>query len=441
MTIEPLTVGFIGFGILFLLLFLGMPIGFTFAIIGFSGAAYFLGWTNALQYLTSTPFTVFNLSYTMTVVPLFIFMGALCYYAGVSSELYFTVYNWIGRLPGGLAMATVGACAMFAAVSGSSLATAATMGTVALPEMRKYKYDDALATGAVAAGGTIGILIPPSIALVIYGLFAEQSIGRLFAAGLIPGILEAVFYMITIFTLSKINPHYGPPGPRTTWRTKIYSLKATWSVVVLFGMVMGGLYFGFFTPTEAGAVGAFGAFVIALGRRRLTWHGLASSLADSGKTVGFIFLILLGAIIFFYFMVQSQVPERLSAFIVGLQVNRYIIIAGLMVMYIFLGCVMEGLAIILLTTSVILPLVVSMGFDPIWFGIILVRVLEMGLITPPVGINVFVIKGVAKDVPMYTIFKGIIPFLIADIFHVTLLIAVPKVVMWLPDMMRQMQTR
>ena len=432
---TPLTVGLIGTGILFILLFSRMQIGLVMGLVGFAGFVYLQGLDPGLGILGTVPYRTFA-DYGLSVVPLFILMGEFCFFAGVSKDLYDTVHSWLGQLRGGLAMATVGACASFAAVSGSSLATAATMGTVALPEMRRYKYDDRLATGCVAAGGTIGILIPPSVILIIYGIITEQSIGKLFAAGFIPGVLEAVFYMVTIYILCKFNPLLGPPGPRTSFIQKIVSLKGTWVVVLLFVVVMGGIYLEVFSPTEAARVGAFGAFVFAIARRRLVWQAFKESLVETGKTTAMIFIILVGAMIFNYFLAVSRLPFELADFIGGLQVNRYIILGFILVTYLFLGCIMSALAMILLTVPIFFPVIVALGFEPIWFGIIIVRVVEVASITPPVGLNVFIIKGVAKDVPMYTIFRGILPFFVADMCHVALLIAIPQLSLFLPGLMK-----
>lgn len=433
---SPLTTGVVGIVALFVLIFGGMPIALAMSLVGFVGYGCISGWADALWRLQSVPFTTFSTSYAMTCIPLFILMGELCFHAGISQELYKTVHAWLGRLRGGLAMATVGACASFAAVSGSSVASAATMGTVALPEMKRYKYDSALATGSIAAGGSIGILIPPSVVLIVYGLIADQSIGRLFLAGFIPGILEAIFYMGVIYLLCLRNPQLGPPGPATSFCQKIKVLRNTWPVLILFGLVMGGIYFGVFTPTEAGGIGAFGAFVFAVARRKLTLRVFGASLISTAKTTAFILLIIMGANILGFFLTLTKLPNELAGFISGFEVNRYIIMAGIMVMYVGLGCVMEGLSIILLTVPILLPLLHGMGFDPIWYGIIIVRVVEIGLITPPLGINVFIIKGVAKDVPMYTIFRGIVPFLMADMCHVALLVAVPQLALFLPNLMK-----
>jgi tripartite ATP-independent transporter DctM subunit len=412
-----------------------MPIGFVMALVGFVGFAYLAGFKPALGLLRTVPYRTFA-DYGMSIIPLFILMGEFCFFAGLSKDLYDTVHNWLGHLRGGLSMATVGACAGFAAVSGSSLATAATMGKVALPEMKRYKYDDSLATGSIAAGGTIGILIPPSVVLIIYGVITEQSIGKLFAAGFIPGILEAVFYMFTIYILCRRNPLIGPPGPMTSFRQKIVSLKNTWVVLLLFVLVIGGLYFGVFSPTEAAGVGAFGAFAFGLARRRLGWQAIKNSLIEAGKTTAMIFIIITGAMILGYFLAVSRLPFELASFIGGLAINRYLILGFILVIYILLGCVMDSLAMILLTVPIFFPLITQLGFNPIWFGILIVRVCEIGLITPPVGLNVYIIKGVAEDVPMHTIFKGIIPFLIADLCHVALLVAVPQISLLLPSLMR-----
>ena len=431
---TSLALGYIGIAVLIVLLFSGIHIGVAMGLIGFFGLAYLSGWEAALSVLGAVPFTTFG-DYGLSVIPLFMLMGAFCFYAGISTDLFNTVHKWLGHFRGGLAMATVGACAGFAAVSGSSLATAATMGTVALPEMKKYNYDPALATGSIAAGGTIGILIPPSVILIIYAVLTEQSVGKLFLAGFIPGVLEAIFYIGVIYIICKINPHMGPPGPRTTFIEKIVALKSTWIVFLLFAMVIGGLYFGVFSPTEAAGVGAGGAFVFAFARGRLNWRNFRDSLVETTRTVAMIFVIILGAMIFGYFLAVTRLPFKLADFIGALPVSPYVIIILILVLYLFLGCVMDAMGMILLTVPILFPLTVKLGFDSIWFGIIIVRVFEMAAITPPVGMNVFVIKGVAGDVPMGTIFRGIIPFLMADVVHITLLVAVPQIALFLPGFM------
>jgi tripartite ATP-independent transporter DctM subunit len=346
------------------------------------------------------------------------------------------MYRWLGFLPGGLAMATVGSCAGFAAVCGSAPATVATMGTVALPEMRRYKYDPRLATGCIAAGGSIGSMIPPSVALIIYAILTEQSIGKLFLAGFLPGVLEAFFYMITIYILCKRNPLMGPKGERVSFRQRILSLKGTWGVLALFILVIGGIYAGIFTPTEAAGIGAFGALLYALGKRQLSWKKFTDSLVETGKTTAIAFLILIGAVIFGYFLAVTRLPFELGSFVSELDVNRYVILGVIMLTYLFLGAVMSGLAVIMLIVPIFFPVIVALGFDPIWFGIITVRMMEIGQITPPVGINVFIMKGVAKDVPISVIYRGIAPFLIADILHVVLLVVFPQIALFLPGLIK-----
>jgi len=432
---TPSAAGLLGIVLLVVLIFTGMPIGIVMGLVGFLGMTYISGLKAGLNIMGTTPHTTAS-SYGLSVVPLFILMGAFCYHSGLGKEIYFAVHRWLGHLPGGLAMATVGACALFAAVSGSSLATAATMGMVALPEMRRFKYDSSLATGSIAAGGSIGILIPPSVILVIYAILTEQSIGKLFLAGFIPGILEALFYMITIYILCKRNPLIGPKGPKSNFKERVGAFKAAWGVVVLFVLVIGGIYLGVFTPTEAAGVGAFGAILFSVARRALTWQNFKDSLYESGKNTAMIFVVLIGAMLLGYFLAVSRLPFELSTFVSELQVNRYFVLAIIIALYLVLGAIMSSLAMIVLTVPILFPVVQSLGFDPIWFGIIIVRVVEVGQITPPVGINVFIIKGVAKDVPLETIFKGIVPFLIADVCHIALLLAVPQLATFLPGLMK-----
>ena len=433
--IDPLTAGFLGIGLLIVLLFSGIPIAIAMGLVGFLGLAYVNGLKPGLNSMGSTPHSIAS-SYNLSVIPLFVLMGAFCFHSGLSKDLYYAVYRWIGHFPGGLAMATVGACASFAAVSGSSVATTATMGMVSLPEMKRYQYDPGLAAGSIAAGGSIGILIPPSIILVLYGVLTEQSIGKLFAAGFIPGILEALFYMVTIYILCTRNPDLGPKGARANFRERMISIKATWGVVALFLLVIGGIYLGIFTPTEAAGVGAFGAFLFALGRKRLNWQTFTASLKETSTTTAMVFLILIGAALLGYFLAVTRLPFELSSYVSGLALNRYIILGFIIGLYLILGAIMSSLAMIVLTVPIIFPVIEALGFDPIWFGIIIVRVVEMGQITPPVGINVYVLKGVAKDLPLEVIFKGVFPFILTDLCHVALLIAVPQLATFLPSLMR-----
>ena len=430
---EPITVGLIGIGILILLLFAGIPIGVGMSLVGLFGFGYLTDMDAALGLLRTVPYTTFA-SNNLSVIPLFILMGSFSLAAGMSENLFKAVYKWLGSLRGGVAQATIVACACFAAISGSSLATAATLGAVALPEMRKYKYRDSLATGAVAAGGSIGILIPPSVILIIYGIITEQSIGKLFLAGFIPGIMEMAFYMVTVWFLTTLNPESGPKGPKTGLNEKVRALKQTWEVLLLFIVVIGGIYAGIFTPTEAAGVGAFGTFFFALVRKKLSWSVFNRSLTNTLRTTGMLFLIMMGAMIFGYFLSVSQLPFDIASLVGELSVNRYIVLVAILLITLVLGCIMDSMAIVLLTIPVFFPLIVDLGFNPVWFGILVVRVTEMGLITPPVGINVFIIKGIS-DVPISTIFKGIIPFLAADMIQVAVLIMFPQIVLFIPNLM------
>jgi len=431
---SPVTVGIIGIFFLFLLLALRMQIGFSMALVGFLGFTVLCSLEASFSIMGMVAFKT-GTAYSLTVIPLFILMGQFANHSRMGMEIYETVYRWLGFLPGGLSMATTGACAGFAAISGSSLATAATMGMVALPEMKRFKYDDSLATGCIAAGGTLGILIPPSTVLIIYGILTEQPIATLFIAGVLPGLLLSGLFIATIYAMTKYKPSLGPPGPRFTMKEKIYSLKGTWSLLALFLLVIGGLYTGWFTPTEAAGVGAFGAFFITIIKRRLNRDNLRESLTETVKTTAMVFVILIGANIFGYFLTISQIPDQLSTWIGELGLNRYVVMSTLIFAFIILGCFMEGLAIMVLTIPIVYPMVMEMGFDPIWFGIIITLTMEMSLITPPVGINVFIISGVAKDVPMYTIFKGILPFWFAMLVCIILLLIFPHIALFLPASM------
>ncbi|WDP92293.1 MAG: TRAP transporter large permease [Desulfobacter sp.] len=431
---NPVTIGVIGICVLIVLILLRMHIGICMGLVGFLGFAWIAGVDVAMGVLKTVPYTTFA-NQGMSVIPLFILMGAFAFTAGMSEDLYRAVHKLFGSLRGGLAMATVAACACFAAISGSSLATAATLGRVAMPEMEKYKYDSALATGSIAAGGSIGILIPPSVILIIYGILTEQSIAKLFLAGFIPGILEALFYIITILILTRMKPELGPPGPRTTLTDKFLALLKTWEVIVLFLLVIGGIYLGVFTPTEAAGIGAFCTFLFSLFRKKMTWAKFTGSLAETMQTAGMLFLIVLGAMILGYFFSITRLPYELSSAVSALPVNRYVIVVLILAVVLVLGCLMDSLAIVLLTVPVFYPLVIDLGFNPIWFGILMVRVTEMGLITPPVGLNVFIIKGIT-NVPMETVFKGVFPFLVADFCQIVLMIIFPQIVLFLPDLMK-----
>lgn len=431
---SPAEIGVVGMAVLFVLLFLGVPVGVALGGVGFVGFMAVSGWEAALGILRIVPYSTFS-NYGLIVIPLFVLMGNFAFHSGLSGDLYGTARAWFGRIRGGLAMATIAACAAFAAVSGSSVATAATMGKIALPEMKKHKYDDGLATGTLAAGGTIGILIPPSVILIIYGVLTENSIGKLFLAGFLPGILQAVLYITVIAVMCLLFRRLGPPGESSSWWEKVKSLRGSWMVLALFLLVIGGIYFGIFSPVEAAGIGAFGAFFIALIRRKLTWSRFKDSLTDAVLTSAMIFLIMLGANIFGYFLAVTGLPQALSDAMLGMDVNRYWIFLMIVIIYIILGMFMDSMAMILITIPIFYPVIQQLGFDAIWFGIIIVKVAEIGLITPPVGMNLYVIQGISDNVPMGKVFKGVTPFIVADFVHVALLTAFPIIALLIPNIM------
>jgi len=431
---SPIVVGVIGFVVLFSLLAFGLPIGVGMAVVGFGGLWYLISQGAAIVKLGIIPFEVMT-NWGLATLPLFLLMAHIVFAAGFSRDLYNVAAKWLGHQRGGIAMATVGGCAGFAAVSASSLATAVTMGLVALPEMKRYNYDPALSTGCIAAGGTMGQMIPPSAGLITYGIITGTSIGRLFAGGLIPGIIEGVFYIITIYILCRWKPSLGPRGPRYSLKEKVMSFAGCGELIGLIILVLGGIIFGWFSPTEAGAIGASGAIAFSLFRRRLNWEKFKHALVETMKTTGMLYGILIGAFVFKYFMAVTTIPFALADFVGGLPLSPLAIMALIMVVYLFLGAVMDALTMILLTIPIFFPLAMSLGFDPVWFGVILVGMTEIGLITPPIGMNVYAISGIAPDVPITTIFKGVIPFLIADVCRMALYLLVPAVVLFLPSIM------
>ncbi len=413
-----------------------MNIGLSMAFVGFLGALLLTNFKAALGVLESTAFHTVS-SYDLVVIPLFILMGHWANRAGLIDELYDTAYKFMGHWRGGMAISAVASCAGFSAVSGSSPATVATIGTVAMPSMRKYNYDDSLSSGAIVAGGTLGILIPPSVILILYGALTEQSIGKLFLAGIIPGIMLTLLFMITVNIWTRINPNAAPSTSRVPWSERIRTLKNIWGILVLFIVVMGGIFLGVFTPTEASAAGAFGALLFLIFRRKLQLHTFLTDLLDTTKTTSMIFLILVGGHIFGYFLAISTIPAELAGWISGLDVNRYLILAFILLVYIVLGCIMDALAMLILTLPIFFPLIKSLGFDPIWFGIIQVLLQEQALITPPIGMNVFVLKGVFPEIELQTIFKGIWPFWFAIIVCLLLIILFPQTTTWLPNMLNR----
>jgi tripartite ATP-independent transporter DctM subunit len=429
-------VGIVGILILLAVMLTGMPIAFVFALLGFLGVIYMIGLEPALNMLALDTWEVFS-SYTLTVIPLFLLMGMIAFHSGISQRLYRAGYILFGRVRGGLAMGTILACAAFSACCGSSPATAATMGAVSLPEMRRYKYSDALATGCVAAAGSLGILIPPSITMVIYGIMTENSIGKLFIAGIIPGIVLTALFTITVATVAVVRPEMvGPPAPSTTVREKVQAiLGGVGETIAIFVLIMGGLFLGFFTPTEAGAAGAAGLLLLALARRQLRWKGFVEAVGSALSTTAMIMLIIAGATIYGHFLALTRLPVVAAEWVLGLGWHPYAVMLVIAGIYLIGGCVMDSLALLLLTLPIFYPVTQQLGFDPIWFGVMIVVFMEMALITPPVGINVYVIKGVAGDVPLGTIFKGIVPFLIAEFVMVLLLLFLPQMATFLPSLM------
>jgi tripartite ATP-independent transporter DctM subunit len=377
--------------------------------------------------------------YTFGVIPMFLLMGAFVTSSGMSRELFRTANNFVGHLRGGLGIATVAACGGFAAICGSSVATAATFSTVAYPEMRRYGYPQSFATGVIAAGGTLGAMLPPSTVLAVYGIITEQDIGKLFIAGIIPGLLAICMYMITIAIIGWVKPGFLPAGRPTPWNERLAALKDIWAPLLLFIFVIGGLYglpfLPRFTPTEAGGVGASGAFLIGVLSGRLNKDGILTSLLQATRTAAAVFTVLIGALLFGYFLTITQTPQKVTEFLTALGLGKYGVLALIMLMYLLLGCLMDAMAMIILTIPIIFPVIIHLGFDPIWFGVIIVMTVELGLIHPPVGMNVFVIKSVVKDVSFTTIFKGVIPFIITDLIRLVILIAFPILALWLPSRM------
>ena len=423
-------VGIIGIMILLVLMFLKVRLGTAMILLGFLGYAYLAGWDTALLMIGMEPY-VQTAYYPITAVPLFILMGTIVAVSGISQDLYNAARKWIGHIRGGLAIATVGACGLFAAICGDSIATAVTMGKVAYPEMKRFGYDDRLSSACVIAGGTIGILIPPSLGFILYGILTEESVGKLFMAGIFPGITQVLFYMAIIYITCRLNPKLAPPiGERVSLREKVVGLKDVWPMIAIFILVIIGIYAGIFTPTEAGAVGAFGAIIIALVLRRFSWNKLREAATETAGSTAMILYVLIGAFILMRFITLTDLPVAMSEFVVGLQVPKTIILLGIVCVYIVLGCFLDVLIVIILTVPIIYPTIVGLGYDPIWWGVIMVRVMEIGMITPPFGINLFVLTK-AIDLPIGTAYRGVAPFVIADFFHVALLITFPQISLFL----------
>ena len=427
-------VALVGFVALFGLMLLRVPVGMAMGLVGVGGFAYLSGSGPALKMVGQTSMRTVT-DWNFAVVPLFLLMGSFATTSGMSRELFRAANGFLGHLRGGLGIATIAACGGFAAICGSSVATAATFSRVAYPEMRRYGYPQSFATGVIAAGGTLGIMIPPSTVFAVYGLITQQDIGKLFVAGIIPGIIAVLMYMGTITIIGYARPGYLPAGPRASWQEKLEGMRNVWATLLLFAFVIGGIYGGLFTATEAAGMGAAGAFLIGIARRRLSGPDILRSLLEATRTTAAVFTVLIGAILFGYFLTITQTPQKVTEFLTGLGIGRYGVLALIMIMYLVLGCLMDALAMIILTVPIIFPVVVALGFDPIWFGVIIVMTVELGLIHPPVGMNIFVIKSVVDDVKISTIFYGVLPFIITDIFRLILLIAFPILALWLPSKM------
>ncbi|NMB41274.1 MAG: TRAP transporter large permease [Firmicutes bacterium] len=433
---NPSLVGLIGIIVFFLLLVLRMPIAYAMSLVGFIGFSCLVSTEAAFRVVAKDIFSTFS-SYPLGVIPMFVWMGFLAFYSGIGSRLYEFAYKLVGHLPGGLAMATQATCAFFGAVCGSNTATAATIGAISLPEMKKYNYDPSLSSASVAAGGALGILIPPSVIFIVYGITTEQSIGRLFVAGIIPGILLMLLYMLTIAILTFRRPELGPAGPKSSWKERFLALRGgLWEVAVVFLLSLGGLFAGWFTPTEAGAVGAAGVLVLSVLRKQLDWKSFKKTLSDTTRTSAMIMFLVAGAVIFGRFMAVSRIPFFLADWAGNLLLPSPIVVGIILVIYLLLGCFIDALALVLLTIPIFYPVVViTLDYDPIWFGVIVVMVVAMGVITPPVGMNVYIIKGIAGDIPLETIFKGIWPFLWALIACLAILIIFPQIVTYLPSLL------
>jgi C4-dicarboxylate transporter, DctM subunit len=424
-------VAIVGFVCLFALMLLRVPVGMAMGLVGITGFGCLTGFGPAMKLVSQTTMRTVT-DYSFGVIPMFLLMGAFVSVSGISRELFRAANTFVGHWRGGLGIATIAACGAFAAISGSSVATAATFSAVAYPEMRRFNYPQSFSTGVIAVGGTLGAMLPPSTVLVVYGLITQQDIGKLFIAGIIPGALAIVMHMITIAIIGRVRPGFLPAGSRSSWGERIRAIGDVWSPLLLFLFVIGGLYGGLFIPTEAGAVGAVGAFAIGVLRGKLPGASILQALLQATRTAAAVFTVLIGALLFGYFLTITQTPQHVTGFLTGLGVGPYGVLALILLMYLALGCLMDAMAMIILTVPIVFPIVTALGFDPIWFGVVIVMTVELGLIHPPVGMNVFVIKSVIKDVNMSTIFVGVLPFVLTDIIRLVILVAFPAIATWLP---------
>jgi tripartite ATP-independent transporter DctM subunit len=429
------TVAVIGFVALFTLMMLRVPVGIAMGTVGILGFGYMIGDIHpALKILAQSPIRTATAA-EFAVIPLFLLMGAFASASGMSRELFRASNTFLGHLRGGLGVATIAACGGFAAICGSSVATAATFSKVAYPEMRQFGYPQSFATGVIAAGGSLGIMIPPSTVFAVYGLITQQDIGKLFIAGIIPGIIAVGMYIITINLIAFVRPGFLPKTPRYSWAERLAALREVWAVILLFVFIITGLYAGMFTATEAAGMGAAGAFIISVARRKLSRADFWNCLIESLRTTAAVFTILIGALIFGYFLTITQVPQKLTHFLTGLGLGPYGVLILILLMYLVLGCIMDAMAMIILTVPIVFPVIQALGFDPIWFGVVIVMTVELGLIHPPVGMNVFVIKSVIREVKLSTVFYGVMPFVVTDIIRLAIIISFPILSTWLPSHM------
>jgi tripartite ATP-independent transporter DctM subunit len=435
---SPTTTGLIGIAVMILVFLSRMPVAYVMILVGFLGFSSLISLKGGLVLISREIYQVFS-SYGLTTIPLFILMGQFAFNSGISRRLYDTGYAFFGGTRGGLAMATVSACTAFGAICGSSPATAATMATIGLPEMKRYGYSNELSTGAVASGGGLGMIMPPSVVLIVYGILTEQSIGQLFVAGIVPAILVTILFIISIYIRCRVSPQQGPPGERTPWMARLRSLLGLSETAAVFLLVIGGIFLGIFTPTEAAAVGSFAVLAISLARRQLTWKGFLNSLFETLRTSCMVLFLIAGATVFGKFLAVTRIPFDMATWVGQLQLPPSVVMLVIVFIYFMGGCFMDALAFVMLTVPVFFPVVQSLGYDPIWFGIMIVMVTEMGVITPPVGINVYVVYGVARgvldNVTLESIFRGILPFLIAVVAGILILMLFPEMVLFLPGMM------
>lgn len=431
---DPTTVGLIGLAVMVFLILAGVHIGVAMGVVGFVGVAAIISVKAAFGVFQTVPYSTIA-NYSLSIVLFFVFMGQVAFHSGLSYALYNAAYRWLGHLPGGLAMSTVVACTAIGALCGSSPATTATMGVVALPEMKKFKYDGGLAAATVACSGTLGIMVPPSVLLMLYGIMASQSISKLFMAVIVPGMSLMLFFMLAIYFVVRRNPALGPSGPRFTWKERFVALYEILDLVVLIMAVIGGMLTGMFTVNEGGAVGALGAMIVAALRKKINVKMLLRSLYDTGKVVAMVFAILVGAMVFGYFLAVTQLPTTLAEYFATLPLPRHVILLGIIALYLFLGCIMDELAMLLLTVPIFYPVILSLHFDPIWFGVMLVLIMASGLICPPVGLNCFIIAGIDKSIPLATVYKGIVPFWLSIVAVMILVTIFPELCLFLPKLL------